>query len=67
MTMAVPVSWHIGRIPPAEMLAFLRRSRATKRSFADASGSSRIFAELREVAGPQEVGDVVHRRRREQS
>jgi hypothetical protein len=28
--MAVPVSWHIGKTPPAAMLAFLRRSSATK-------------------------------------
>ena len=26
MTIAVPVSWHIGRMPPAAMLAFFRRS-----------------------------------------
>ena len=26
MMMAVPVSWHIGSTPPAEMLAFFRRS-----------------------------------------
>ena len=32
MTIAVPVSWHIGRIPPAAMLAFSRRSRATNRA-----------------------------------
>ena len=41
-TSAVPVSWHIGSTPPAEMLAFLSRSSATKRSLADASGSSRM-------------------------
>jgi hypothetical protein len=26
MTMAVPVSWHIGNTPPAAMLAFFNRS-----------------------------------------
>ena len=42
-TMAVPVSWHIGSTPPAEMQAFFSRSRATKRSLAEASGSSRML------------------------
>ena len=41
-TMAVPVSWQDGRTPPAAMDAFFNSSRATKRSLADASGSSRI-------------------------
>ena len=44
MTRAVPVSWHIGKIPPAEMLAFFKRSVATKRSLGEASGSLMIFA-----------------------
>ena len=42
ITIAVPVSWHIGRTPPAEMLTFLSRSSATKRSFPLDSGSSMI-------------------------
>jgi hypothetical protein len=42
MTIAVPVSWHIGSTPPAAILAFFSRSSATKRSLAEASGSSRI-------------------------
>src|SRR6187455_2860331 len=62
MTMAVPVSWHIGRTPPAAMLAFFSRSRATNLSVWDASGSSRM-----RVGGPQEVGDVVERRPREEA
>ncbi len=33
MTMAVPVSWHIGSTPPAAMLAFFRSSSATYLSF----------------------------------
>jgi hypothetical protein len=33
MTIAVPVSWHIGSTPPAAMLAFFSSSSATKRSF----------------------------------
>ena len=41
-TSAVPVSWHIGSTRPAEMQAFFNKSSATNRSFADASGSSRI-------------------------
>ena len=40
LTIAVPVSWHIGSTPPAAMVAFLSRSRATKRSLSLASGSS---------------------------
>ena len=43
ITMAVPVSWHIGKIPPAEMLAFFKRSNATNRSFGELSGSFKMF------------------------
>ena len=43
------------------MLAFFSRSSATNLSLADASGSSRMRAQLREVGGPQVVRDVVHR------
>jgi hypothetical protein len=42
MTIAVPVSWHIGSTKPAEMFTFLSRSSATNRSFGEASGSSRM-------------------------
>ena len=42
MTIAVPVSWHIGSTLPAAILAFFNRSKATKRSLAEASGSSRM-------------------------
>jgi hypothetical protein len=51
ITIAVPVSWHIGSTPPAEMLTFLRRSRATKRSFPLASGSSMILRSWARCAG----------------
>ena len=51
MTMAVPVSWHIGRTPPAEMLTFLSRSRATNRSLPDDSGSSMILRSCVRCAG----------------
>ena len=51
MTMAVPVSWHIGSTLPAAMLAFFRRSKATKRSLADASGSSRMARSWRRWPG----------------
>ena len=44
LTIAVPVSWHIGRTPPAAMFAFFSRSRATNRSLSLASGSSRMLA-----------------------
>ena len=49
MMIAVPVSWHIGRILPEAILAFLSRSRATNRSLSDASGSSRIFLIVQDV------------------
>ena len=42
MTIAVPVSWHIGSTPPAAILAFLSKSWATKRSLSEASASSRM-------------------------
>jgi hypothetical protein len=32
MMIAVPVSWHIGSTPPAAMLAFFSRSKATNLS-----------------------------------
>ena len=43
ITIAVPVSWHMGNILPAEILAFFNKSNATKRSFSEASGSSSIL------------------------
>ena len=42
ITIAVPVSWHIGRTLPAAILAFFKRSKATNLSFDEASGSSSI-------------------------
>ena len=51
ITIAVPVSWHIGSTPPAAMLAFFSRSRATKRSLAEASGSSRMRRSCARWAG----------------
>ncbi len=42
MTMAVPVSWHDGKMPPAAMFAFLSSSSATNLSFGEASASSRM-------------------------
>ncbi len=51
MTMAVPVSWHIGSTPPAETQALRSRSVATNRSFADASGSSTIARSCARWAG----------------
>ena len=48
MMIAVPVSWHIGSTPPAAMLAFFRKSKATNLSLSEASGSSTIdFSEAR--------------------
>ena len=43
MMIAVPVSWQLGRIMPAETHAFCSMVRATNRSFSVASGSSRIL------------------------
>ena len=62
MTIAVPVSWQEGSTMPAEMLAFFSMLRATKRSFGDASGSSKMRAQLRQMAGPEEMRDVAHGR-----
>ena len=48
MMIAVPVSWHIGSTPPAAMLAFFRKSKATNLSLSEASGSSTMcFSEAR--------------------
>ena len=43
------------------MLAFLSSSSATKRSLAEASGSSRMLRSCARWPGAQQVGDVVHR------
>jgi hypothetical protein len=51
MTIAVPVSWHIGSTPAAAMLAFFSRSSATNLSLADASGSSMIRRSCARCAG----------------
>ena len=59
MTMAVPVSWHIGKMPPAAMFAFFKRSKATNLSFAVASRSSRILASW--ARWGQQMVDVAHR------
>jgi len=59
MTMAVPVSWHIGSTPAGgDIGRFFNRSDATNLSFAEASGSSRIARKLGEMAGTQEVGGI---------
>ena len=42
MMIAVPVSWHIGSTPPAAILAFFRKSKATNLSLSLASLSSRM-------------------------
>ena len=44
LIIAVPVSWHMGKTPPAAMLAFFSRSRATNRSLSLASGSTMMLA-----------------------
>jgi hypothetical protein len=46
MTIAVPVSWHIGRTPPAAMLAFLSRSSATNLSLLRRLGVVEDLAQL---------------------
>ena len=51
ITIAVPVSWHIGSTPPAEMLTFFSRSSATNRSFPLDSGSSMILRSWARWAG----------------
>ena len=66
LTIAVPVSWHIGSTPPAAMFAFFSRSRATKRSLSLASGSSRMLRSCCRWPGRRKMGDVAHRLLREQ-
>ena len=61
MTIAVPVSWHIGSTPPAAMLAFFSRSSATNRSLPRGLRVVEDPAQLREVGRAQEVRDVAHR------
>ena len=51
ITIAVPVSWHIGSTPPAAMFALRSRSSATNRSFGDAAGSSMIGRSWARCAG----------------
>ena len=51
ITMAVPVSWHIGSTPPAATLALRSRSRATNRSLGEAAGSSTIARSCARCAG----------------
>ncbi len=51
ITIAVPVSWHIGSTPPAAMFAFFNRSSATNRSFGEASVSFMIEASWVRCAG----------------
>ena len=60
-TIAVPVSWHDGRTPPAAMHAFFSSSSATNAVVGRRLGVVEDRRELREVAGPQQVRDVVHR------
>ena len=55
MTIAVPVSWHIGSTLPAAMLAFFSRSKATNLSFAEASRIVEDRAQLRQMARAQQV------------
>ena len=61
MMIAVPVSWHIGSTPPAAMLAFLRKSKATNLSLSEASGSSTMDFERREMRRAQQMIDVDER------
>ncbi len=51
ITIAVPVSWHMGSTPAAAMFAFFSRSRATNLSLPDASGSSMIRRSCARCAG----------------
>ena len=60
ITIAVPVSWHIGSTPPAAMQALRSRSPATNLSFAAGLGVVQDRPELAQVRGPQQVRDVVH-------
>ena len=65
--MAVPVSWHIGSTPPAAMLAFLRKSKATNLSLSEACGVVEDRAQLLEMRRPQQMIDVGERGLRERA
>jgi hypothetical protein len=58
MMIAVPVSWHIGSTPPAAMLAFFRKSKATNLSLSLASSSSRIARSCFRCPDAERVEDV---------
>ena len=55
MTIAVPVSWHIGSTRPAAILAFFSRSKATKRSLGGGLGIVEDVAQLLQMAGAQQM------------
>jgi len=49
----VPVSWHIGKMPPAAMLAFFNRSKRTNLSF-PCLRVAEDFGKLGEMRWPQQ-------------
>ena len=61
MTMAVPVSWHIGKMPPAAMFAFFKRSKATNLSFPGGLRIGENFGKLGQMRRAQQMVDVAHR------
>ena len=48
---AVPVSWHIGKIPSAAICELRKRARATKRSLEEHQGRPKFFSIVRDVQG----------------
>ena len=66
LTIAVPVSWHDGRIPPAAMHAFFKQLERDEAVVGRRFGVVEDRAQLGEVAGAQQVRDVEHRPAREQ-
>ena len=59
-TIAVPVSWHMGSTPPAAMRV-LQQVERDEPVVGRRLGVVEDRPQLREVAGPQQVGDVEHR------
>ena len=60
ITMAVPVSWHIGQHAAGGDVGVLQQVERDEAVVGRGLGVVEDGAQLREVAGPQEVGDVAH-------
>ena len=60
-TIAVPVSWHVGQHAAGGDARVLQQLERDEPVVGRRLGVVEDRAQLREVAGPQQVGDVAHR------